>query len=597
MTDAPHFQLALDYAKKISEDLGQHELMRLGCRRFLDDLESPKYDFRPALAEFCIELMTGLFTFSQGERMDGTPLRGVPFELMPWHLYCTYAICGFYWADTDLRRFTEADIFAPRKTVKTTWAEALQTCLALWYRKSGSKAKTVAGSLKQGMEGFDWLVYNFGELGLIEDGNPEGKLQLLNSSLGHSIKGEIWGGSISLETLAFKPELFDAFNANLVHLDELELYKDSRPYTRLKDGMKAYSNKLILCTFTAGDDGTGFAAQHHDYMAKILRGTITGPAADKTFVFMSEAERDIDGTVDYTNPAIHRMANPAYGITIRPDDMLAAALAAKENPSLRKEFFTRSLNLFVSSYKAWFNVDEFRRSDARYNWTLPELARLCKSWFGGADLSKLHDLTAAAIVGEIPAAKAATAEWAPPEDVLIIIPHCWFPITAAAEKANQDNIPLFGWQEDGWLDMPNEASMDPTEPVKQFKQWRDVDGFKIKKVGHDRKFARKYYSAMKAAGFTVVDQPQLYVQKSEGFRYIEHKAKIGCLYYMHAEPYEYCISNVRAQEKVDDAVQYEKLSPTSRIDIFDASVFATVRMLIDADKIAASDRWFGKKEE
>lgn len=597
MTDAPHFQLAFDYAKKISEDPGQHELMRLGCRRFLDDLESPKYDFRPALAEFCIELMTGLFTFSQGERMDGTPLRGVPFELMPWHLYCTYAICGFYWAGTDLRRFTEADIFAPRKTVKTTWAEALQTCLALWYRKSGSKAKTVAGSLKQGMEGFDWLVYNFGELGLIEDGNPEGKLQLLNSSLGHSIKGEIWGGSISLETLAFKPELFDAFNANLVHLDELELYKDSRPYTRLKDGMKAYSNKLILCTFTAGDDGTGFAAQHHDYMAKILRGTITGPAADKTFVFMSEAERDIDGAVDYTNPKIHRMANPAYGITIRPDDMLAAALAAKENPSLRKEFFTRSLNLFVNSYKAWFNIDEFRRSDARYNWTLPELARLCKSWFGGADLSKLHDLTAAAIVGEISAAKAATAEWAPPEDVLIIIPHCWFPITAAAEKANQDNIPLFGWQEDGWLDMPNEASMDPTEPVKQFKQWRDVDGFKIKKVGHDRKFARKYYSAMKAAGFTVVDQPQLYVQKSEGFRYIEHKAKIGCLYYLHAEPYEYCISNVRAQEKVDDAVQYEKLSPTSRIDIFDASVFATVRMLIDADKIAASDRWFGKKEE
>lgn len=597
MTDAPHFQLALDYAKKISEDPGQHELMRLGCRRFLDDLESPKYDFRPALAEFCIELMTGLFTFSQGERMDGTPLRGVPFELMPWHLYCTYAICGFYWAGTDLRRYTEADIFAPRKTVKTTWAEALQTCLALWYRKSGSKAKTVAGSLKQGMEGFDWLVYNFGELGLIEDGNPEGKLQLLNSSLGHSIKGEIWGGSISLETLAFKPELFDAFNANLVHLDELELYKDSRPYTRLKDGMKAYSNKLILCTFTAGDDGTGFAAQHHDYMAKILCGTITGPAADKTFVFMSEAERDIDGDVDYTNPAIHRMANPAYGITIRPDDMLAAALAAKENPSLRKEFFTRSLNLFVNSYKAWFNVDEFRRSDARYHWTLPELARLCKSWFGGADLSKLHDLTAAAIVGEIPAAKAATAEWAPPEDVLIIIPHCWFPITAAAEKANQDNIPLFGWQEDGWLDMPNEASMDPTEPVKQFKQWRDVDGFKIKKVGHDRKFARKYYNAMKAAGFTVVDQPQLYVQKSEGFRYIEHKAKIGCLYYLHAEPYEYCISNVRAQEKVDDAVQYEKLSPTSRIDIFDASVFATVRMLIDADKIAASDRWFGKKEE
>ena len=71
MTDAPHFQLSLDYAKSVVDDPGRHELTRLGCRRYLDDLESDKYDFKPALPEFCIELMTGLFSFSQGERMDG----------------------------------------------------------------------------------------------------------------------------------------------------------------------------------------------------------------------------------------------------------------------------------------------------------------------------------------------------------------------------------------------------------------------------------------------------------------------------------------------------------------------------------------------
>jgi phage terminase large subunit-like protein len=260
------------------------------------------------------------------------------------------------------------------------------------------------------------------------------------------------------------------------------------------------------------------------------------------------------------------------------------------------EFKTRSLNLFVSSFKAWFDLDEFRRSDAHYSWTQAQAARLVKAWYGGADLSKLHDLTAACIVGEIPAKLAATPEWTPPEDVLVILPHCWFPITAAAEKAKQDDIPLFGWQKDGWLDMPNEASMDPREPVKQFRKWRDA-GFKIRKVGHDRKFARKYVSAMKAAGFTVVDQPQLYLQKSEGLRYIEHKAKVGCLYYFGAEPYEYCVSNVRGQEKVHDAVQYEKISETLRIDVFDASVFAVIRMLIDTDKAEAAGRWFGSSEQ
>jgi len=591
MSKAPHLEQVLRYARDVAGDPGIEEMQRLGCRRFLDDLDSGRWDFRPALPEFCLEIMTGLFSFAQGERLDGTPLRGQPLELMPWHVYATYAICGFYEKGSELRRFTEADIFAPRKTVKTVWAEALQTALALWYRRSGVKAKTVAGSLKQGLEGFDWLVYNFKRLGLVADNNPPGKLRLLDSSLGHSIEGEIWNGFIDLETLAFKPELFDSFNAQFVHLDELELYKNAIPYTRLRDGSKAFSNKLILCTFTAGDDGTGFAATHRDYMERILRGTITGPAADRTFVLLAQAPEQPDGSIDFLNPAVHRACNPAYGITIRPADMIAAAEQAEHNPSLRKEFFTRSLNRFVSSYKAWFDIEEFRRSDAHYDWTQAQLTRLVKAWFGGADLSKLHDLTAACLAGEIPAKLAATADWTPPEDVLVLVPHAWFPIVTATEKADKDQIPLFGWRDDGWLDMPNTPSMDPTEPVKQFLKWKS-EGFNIRRVGHDRKFARPYYTAMRKAGFRIQDQPQLYMQKSEGFRYIEHKAKVGCLYYLHAEPYEYCVQNVRAAEKTDDAVQYEKISDNTRIDIFDASVFATVRLLIDTDRSSANAGWF-----
>ena len=588
---APHLAAAIRYAEETEADSGLEELQRIAARRFLDDLRGGRFDFRPGLAEFVIETMTGLFCFSQGERLDGTPLRGQPFELMPWHLFTIYNVCGFFLPGTQVRRFAEADLFAPRKTVKTTFGEGLQTSLALWYRKSGAKAKTVAGSLKQGMEGFDWLVYNFKSLGLVAENNPPGKLRLLDSSLGHRIEGEIWDGYVNLETLAFKPELFDSFNAQFIHLDELELYKNDIPYTRLRDSMKAYTNKLILCTFTAGDDGLGFAAQKRDYMEKILRGSVTGIDADRTFVFLAQAPENEAGEIDYLSPAVHRAANPAYGITIRRDDMIAAAEQAEQNPRLRKEFFTRSLNRFVSSFKAWFDVEEFRRSDRQYNWSPEQLVRLVRYWYGGADLSKLHDLTAACLAGEVPAAKAARGDRIPPEDVLVLIPHCWFPVTAAHEKADQDQIPLFGWKDDGWLDMPNEPSMDPTEPVKQFLKWKQL-GFQIRKVGHDKKFARPYVTAMKKAGFRVQDQPQLYLQKSEGLRYIEHKAKIGCLYYLHAEPFEYCVSNVRGTEKADDAVQYEKIRENSRIDVFDAAVFATVRLLIDTDRSSAGAGWF-----
>ena len=519
-------------------------------------------------------------------------MRGKPLILEPFQLFIIYNLCGFFLPDTDIRRYQEAMWMLARKNGKTPFATAFCWAMGLWYSKSFSKIKTVAGSMKQNMEGFGFLSYNLHRLGLTVIEDAAHGLRVLDSSLGHSFSGSIWEGQISFEALAYKPDIFDAFNANIVLLDELELYKNAIPYGRLKDATKAYSNKLILAVTTAGDDGTGFCAQRMAYCSKIVRGEITGADADRIFAFLARADPDPETQeVNYLDPLNWQKANPNWGVTIRPEDMEASALQAMNDPQMRKEFLTRSLNVFVSSFKAWFNIDEFVRSDTRYNFTLPQLVKLVKSWYGGADLSKLHDLTAAAIVGEISAKAAATTEWTPKENVLVIIPHCWFPVVAAAEKADKDNIPLFGWKEDGWLDMPNEPSMDPTEPVKQFLAWKKA-GFNIRKVGHDRKFARPYYAAMKKARFTVVDQPQLAIAKSEGLRYIEHKAKIGCLYYCHAEPFSYCVQNVRGQEKQDDVVVYDKVSPNARIDVFDASVFATIRMLIDTGKAADLAAWF-----
>lgn len=361
---------------------------------------------------------------------------------------------------------------------------------------------------------------------------------------------------------------------------EIHAFRQPKQYNLFKEAMKAYTNKLLIGISTAGDDESAFLGQRLKYCRKILDGTVED---EQYFVFICCANPDPEtGEVDYTNPKVHEMANPNYGVTIRPEEIMQDAMQALNDPQQRKDFFAKSLNVYTNSAKAWFDLEEFRRSDMQYSWTLEELAKLPITWYGGADLSRMYDLTAAALYGQY-------------GDVDIIITHAFFPITQAHRKADEDNIPLFGWADDGWLTMCNSPTVNIADVVNWFCQMRDM-GFRIRQVGHDRKFAgEEYIPLMRKKGFRIVDQPQLYYLKSRGFRRIEKQAKDGNLYYLHSEAYEYCVGNVRAIEKTDDAVQYEKIEKTQRIDLFDASVFAVIRGLEDADRKKKAASWFGEE--
>lgn len=578
MTRKSYKAAALAYARTVTsgEKIAGKEIVQ-SCARFLKDIERDDMELRSREPDLVISIIEKTMVHKQGETLTGESLMGKPLRLEPWQIFLVYNLLGFYYKNTDERRYKEAFIMVPRKNGKTTFIAALAWGVALLERKSGATIYIVAGSQKQACQSFDFILHSLRASHMIED------FRVLNNNAEHSISYQFKDdagqpvGSVRIEALAANPDAQDSFNCNIAIADEIHSFKKASQYNRFKEAMKAYTNKLMIGITTAGDNQNSFCYRRLEYALKVLDGTVKD---DTLFAYIGRADKDDAGNVDYTSPIQHEKANPNYGITIRPEDIMAEAMQAQNDPQQRKDFLSRSLDIYTSAMNAYFNIDEIRASDAQYNWTLDELAKMKIDWYGGADLSKLHDLTATALYGMH-------------GDVGIIIPHAFFPIVAAHQKADEDNIPLFGWEEDGWLTMCNAPTVNHADVINWFLSMKKR-GFRIRQVGHDRKFCREYFVGMKEAGFVIIDQPQYYFKKSEGFRYLEKMAKNKKLYYLHSDAFEYCIQNVRAVEKTDDMVQFDKIRPTQRIDVFDASVFAAIRYLESMESTQKAKSWWGK---
>lgn len=536
------------------------------AQRFLKDLKNPKYRINERNVEFVIFLIENTFKHIKGSA------RGKPYLLEMWQKWIIYNLVGFELIENPgERRFKEAFIFIPRKNSKTFFASALAWALAMLEKDNYAVLYIIATKMDRAREAFDNILDNIRLMG------EEKNFRILDSNSEHSIRRQFGKtGAVKIQALAADAKRADGLNANIIILDEIHGYKSPNDYHVYRQAMKAYVNKLLIGITTAGSNQNSFCYQRLQYCRSVANGTAKD---EQYFVFICEA----DDPNDYTNPYQHEIANPNYNVTIRPEDIQIEANQAQANPSDRAEFLNKSLNIYVDSQNSYFVMDEVRASDDCYDWTIEELSKFDINWYGGADLSKLHDLTGVGLYGQY-------------QDVDIFIPHVFIPREEALRKVNDDNIPVFGWEEDGWLTMTNSKAIQFEEVVEWFVKMRDM-GFHIIEVGTDPRFSDDFYPLMDKAHIPHVDVSQRYANRTIGARHIENRIKNKKFYYCHSEPYEYCIGNVKFIERPDDSVIIDKIYDNARIDLFDASVNACVEMIKNKKSLDNFDEWLNYYEK
>ena len=553
--------------------------LKQSAQRFLDDLKDDRYEIKYKDAEFCIGIIEKTFVHVKGTA------KGKPYILEDWQKFIVYNVSAIYLAGTNERKYKEAFIFLPRKNSKTFFASALAWALSLLERKYYSVVYIIATKLDRALESFYNILENLEIMGerqnfRVLDNNSE-------HSINRSFKNEDGEtiGAIKIQALASDSKKADGLNANFFILDEIHAYKNANEYFVYKQAQKSYINKLLIGITTAGSNMNSFCYQRLQYCQKVLNQEVED---EQYFIFITKA----DDPEDYTNPIEHEKANPNYNVTIRAQDILAESLQAQNDPSARGEFLNKSLNIYTNTMSAYFDIGEIqvsneeaelelkRKLNINENESIPleTLAKLNVTWFGGADLSKMFDLTGTCIYGRY-------------EGIDITITHGFIPITQAKAKADEDNIPFFWWKDKGWLTMTNSDLVDYEEVVKWFVDMR-TKGFKIKSVAFDKYNSREFVRSMEKQKFKMEEAGQQFWKKSEAFREIERKIKAKEFTYLSSKAFEYCISNVKATEDAEERVRFEKVGENFRIDLFDATVVAVKQAIISRDKNKKINTWF-----
>lgn len=304
------------------------ELIKLSCKRFINDLKRDDLIFKEKAVDRAIKFISILKHF-EGKHA------GESFILQPWQQWVVANLIGFYWADSNTRRFTNSYIEVSRKNGKSALAGALCLYFLIADGEEGAEVDLAANSKDQAKVDFKFCS-KFAK-GL----DPKHKYMTPYRDT------VLFDRTNSLlKVFAADDSKLDGFNASFGLIDEYHSAPNSKVRDVIKSSQGMRENPHLCTITTAGFDKTFPCYELRTVCTEILHDI---KQDDSLFI----AIYALDDGDNWQDEDVWIKSNPNLNVTVFKKYLQEQVKSATNSPSEEVGVKTKNLNVWCDSVVCW----------------------------------------------------------------------------------------------------------------------------------------------------------------------------------------------------------------------------------------------------
>jgi phage terminase large subunit-like protein len=468
---------------------------------------------------------------------------GKPFELLEWQW--NDVIQPLYgWRRRDgTRRFRKAFIYIPKKNGKSTLCAGLALYHLCGDNEYGGEVYSAAADKKQAS-----IVFNEAK-NMVKSSPALVKRLQIRATQKEILFPQLNDATYAvLAADAFRQE---GYNTSALIFDELHAQKNRLLWDTLKYSGIARKQPMMIAITTAPDKQETLCFEEYKYAKDVLEGTIIDT---EQFGYIREALV----TDDFTSAEAHKKANPSYGVTIMPEEIMAASKEAEKKPSAKNSFLRYRLNIVASSTSNWIT---------RETWLASGNNSLPKPYPGerctvGIDLSSTRDI--AAVVAYF-------------HERQILLPFFFVPKRTLQERKHNAKMNYDYFVENGTLRVTNTASIHYPTLMQCVVELSKL--YNVEEVGMDPWNATQFAQELKDKRMEVVFIRQGPASLSQPMKFLEAAIYDRSITHYGNEILAWMAHNTQQETDKNKNVSPHKKNSADSIDGIVASIMAIFLVL------------------